>query len=359
MRAFASDNYSGAHPAIMDAVLRANADHEKAYGYDRVTASAEARFREHFGPQAEAFFVFTGTAANVLGLKAVTQSHHAILCAAESHLNRHECGAPENTLGCKLLTVPARNGKLHPGDLARHLSHVDEHYAQPKVISITQSSELGTVYQPEEIRALAELAHCHGLYLHMDGSRLSNAAASLNMPLRGLTTDAGVDVLSFGGTKNGLMFGEAVVFLNPGLGKNFKFIRKQGMQLGSKMRFLSAQFDALLANDLWRTIASHTNQMARLLAESVRGIPGIEIVGQVESNVVFARVPPRAIAQIDAKYHFYVWNENESIVRWMTCFDTTPEEIREFAATVKGAVEGGPPRSEAPGWMPKAQEAHS
>jgi threonine aldolase len=340
MRAFASDNYSGVHPKIMEALQRVNSDHEKAYGYDTVTERAVAKFREHFGPKVAPFLVFTGTGANVLGLKAITSSHHAVICADESHLNVHECSGAENFIGCKLLTVPLRDGKMALADIQRHLGEIDEHYAQPKVISITQSSEVGAVYRPDEIKAIAELAHGRGMYLHMDGSRLSNAAASLNVPLRQITGEAGVDVLSFGGTKNGLMFGEAVVFFDPALAQQFKFIRKQGMQLGSKMRFMAAQFEALLTNDLWREIAAHSNAMAKLLAENVRTIPGVQIVGNVEANVVFARVPAKAIPKINEKYHFYVWNERESIVRWMTCWDTTADEVRDFAATVVQAVLG-------------------
>ncbi len=335
-RNFASDNNSGIHPEILQALQDANQGHAIGYGDDRWTAAAMAGFREHFGEPAEVFFVFSGTAANVLSLKAVTRPYHAVICAAGAHLDVDECGAPEALLGCKLLPLATPDGKLRPEQLPPLLRHRgDQHQVQPRVISITQATELGTVYTPDEIRALATFAHENGLLLHVDGARLANAAAHLELPLKAITTDAGVDVLSFGGTKNGMMLGEAVVFFAPDLARDFPFIRKQGMQLGAKMRFLAAQFTALLAHDLWRRNARHANAMARLLADKLEGVAGVRLTQEVQANAVFARVPPEAIPALREKYFFYVWNEETSEVRWMTTFDTTAGDVEDFAQLIR------------------------
>jgi threonine aldolase len=340
-RNFASDNNAGVHPEILEAIARANQGHVVAYGDDAYTHSAIRKFEEQFGPDIAVFFTFNGTGANVLSLQALTQSFHSVLCSAYAHIYTDECGAPEKHTGCKLIPLPQENGKITL-ESVRHAYHGvgDEHHSQPRVISITQSTEMGTVYRPEEIQALARFAHEHDMFLHVDGARIANAAAGLGQTLRQATRDLGVDVLSFGGTKNGIMGGEAVVFFNPERGKDFLYLRKQSMQLASKMRFIAAQFEALLTNDLWRRSAQHANRMARLLEKEISRIPGVKVVWKVEANGVFAQIPQHAIEKIKQQYFFYTWMEEESIVRWMCSFDTTEEDIRRFAAVVAEAVKG-------------------
>jgi threonine aldolase len=338
-RGFASDNNAGVHPEILKAIDEVNQGHVIAYGDDPYTAQAIDKFKEHFGNDIDVYFVFNGTAANVLGITALTRSFNSIICSDLAHLHVDECGAPEKYTGCKLLTVPSPDGKLTIEGIQGHLHGFDfEHHAQPKVVSITQATEMGTVYRPEEIREIADLVHSYNMYLHMDGARLSNAAVSLNCGFRNITVEAGVDVLSFGGTKNGMMFGEAIVFFNKNLTGNFKYIRKQGMQLGSKMRFISAQFNALLSNDLWRRNAKHSNEMAKYLEEKVKHIPGIKITQPVEANAVFAILPAESIPELQKQFFFYVWDETTSEVRWMTSFDTTKEDIDRFALTLENIL---------------------
>jgi len=338
-RGLASDNFAGIHPDIVNAMVAANEGHAVAYGGDPHTAAALDCFREHFGEQIEVFFVFLGTAANVLSLQAATEPFQAVICADSAHIHVDECGAPERHTGCKLLTVPAPDGKLTCEGIQGHLHGFGfEHHAQPRVVSITQATEMGTVYGVDETRTIADLAHRHQMVLHMDGARLANAAVHLDTDLRSLTTDCGVDILSFGGTKNGMMVGEAIVFFNTDLARAFKYRRKQGMQLASKMRFIAAQFTALLSDDLWRRNAAHANQMAVLLAEALRGIPEIRVSQAVEANSVFARVPPSIIAPLQAACPFYVWNETTSEVRWMTAFDTTEEDIGHFIAELQRVI---------------------
>jgi threonine aldolase len=280
--------------------------------------------------------VFNGTGANILGLSSATRSFNSVICAETAHIQEDECGAPEKFTGCKLLPVEPEFGKLTPEKILPHLKGFDfEHHSQPAVISISQATEMGTVYRPEEIRALAELAHHHNMYLHMDGARISNAAVSLGMDFREFTKDCGVDILSFGGTKNGMMMGEAVLLFNPVLSLHTKYIRKQSMQLYSKMRFVGAQFTAYFENDLWRETAGHANRMARLLASELKQIPKVKITMPVEANGVFAIVPPEIIAPLQEKFFFYIWNENLHEVRWMTSFDTTEEEIYTFVSMIK------------------------
>jgi threonine aldolase len=338
-RSFASDNNAGVHPEILAAVARANHGHVVAYGADPYTDSAIKKFEEHFGPDIAVFFTFNGTGANVLGLQALTRSFQSVLCSAYSHIYTDECGAPEKHTGCKLIPLPQQDGKITL-ESARQAYHGigDQHHSQPRVISITQSTEMGTVYRPEEIQALAQFAHEHEMFLHMDGARIANAAASLGQTLRQTTRDLGVDVLSFGGTKNGILGGEAVVFFQPRLSQDFLFLRKQGMQLASKMRFISAQFEALLTNDLWRRSAEHANRMARLLEKELSRIPQIKVVWTVEANGVFAQIPRHSIEKIKQHYFFYTWMEEESIVRWMCSFDTTEEDIHQFVEVVEKAV---------------------
>jgi threonine aldolase len=337
-RSFASDNNAGIHPAILAAIAAANQGHAVGYGDDGHTQSALRRFKQHFGPGTEVFIVFNGTAANVLSLAALTSPYHAVICSEGAHLNVDECGAPEKFTGCKLVSIPTSHGKLTVEGV-RHAYHGigDQHHVQPRVISITQATEVGTVYTAEEIRELARFAHERGMFLHMDGARIANAAASLGLTLRQATRDLGVDVLSFGGTKNGAMGAEAVVFFARKLSQDFQYLRKQGMQLASKMRFISAQFEALLANDLWLKNARHSN---RLLEKEVRDIPGVKIMHEVEANGVFAQIPRRAIAKLQKRYFFYVWDQEESVVRWMCSFDTTEEDVRRFAKFVRETVSG-------------------
>ncbi len=336
MRSFASDNNSGVHPAVMEQLQRVNVDHVIGYGDDLYTERAIALLQKEFGAESDIYFVFNGTGANVLGLKAITSSYHSILCAETAHLNVDECGAPEQYNGCKLQTVATEDGKLTVEPLKRFLhSEGFQHHVQPRVISISQVTELGTVYKPAEIAELASFAHQHGLYLHMDGARLANAAASLGLSLRELTADVGVDVLSFGGTKNGLMFGEAVIFFDKKLSSAFKFIRKQGMQLASKMRFVAAQFEALFTDQLWLKNAQHSNTMAQKLALKISEIPEITLARPVEANSLYVILPPQLIAPLQKEYFFYVWNEAQSEVRWITSFDTTEEDLNRFVDTIK------------------------
>ncbi|HJZ39195.1 MAG TPA: low specificity L-threonine aldolase [Bacteroidales bacterium] len=338
-RGFASDNNAGIHPAMLDAIRNANAGHTVAYGDDAYTRRAVSVIRDHFGAGAEVFFVLTGTGANVLGLSAITSSYHAVICAQTAHIHVDECGAPEKFSNCKLLTIAAPDGKISPGQVKEHLHGFGfEHHVQPRVISISQPTEMGTVYTFAEIRALAVLAQQYDMYLHMDGARLANAAVSLNLDFKAFTADAGVDVLSFGGTKNGMLFGESVIFFRSGLADNFKYFRKQGMQLASKMRFISAQFEAYLDGGIWRKNAQHANNMAKLLFDKTSRIHGIEITQPVEANAVFAIIPANKIKPLQDRYFFYVWDETRSEVRWMTSFDTTTEDIDNFAAALSETV---------------------
>lgn len=340
-RSFASDNNAGVHPEVLEAIARANQGHVVAYGDDPYTRSAVARFEEHFGEGIDVFYTFNGTGANVLGLQALNRPYHAVLCSEHAHIYTDECGAPEKHTGCKLIPLPNPDGKITL-DAVHHAYHGigDQHHVQARVISITQSTEMGTVYQAGEIQALARFAHEHEMFLHVDGARIANAAASLGQTLRQATRDLGADVLSFGGTKNGILGGEAVVFFNRKLSTDFLYLRKQGMQLASKMRFIAVQFEALLTDDLWRRSAQHANHMARLLEAELRRIPQVKIVWKVEANGVFAQIPRHAIQKIKDRYFFYMWIEEESIVRWMCSFDTTEGDVKEFAKVVAEAVKG-------------------
>lgn len=335
-RGFASDNNSGIHKDVLSAIEESNHGHCIAYGADPFTAAALDRFREHFGDGIDVYMVFTGTAANVLGLKAVTSTYHAIICSELSHLNVDECCAPEHFSGTKLLTVQTPDGKMRPSQIEPLLSVFgNEHHAQPKAISITQSTEVGTVYSPEEIHEISKLAHRNGMLVHMDGARIANAAASLKTDLKAITRDAGVDVLSFGGTKNGMLVGEAVVFFDSKLSGDFKYVRKQGMQLFSKMRFVSAQFTAYLSNGLWLKNAQHANRMAEILASRLERFPGIEITQRVEANGVFAIIPREYVEEIQKEFFFYIWDEEGPVVRLMTSWDTKDEDIERFVTTVE------------------------
>jgi len=338
-RSFASDNNAGVHAEVIEALKTANDGHVIAYGSDPITARAMELFQKHFGSDVAVYFVFGGTGANVLGLKAITQPYHAIFCADTAHVNVDECGAPEKFTGCKLIAIPTPDGKLRAEQIKPLLHGIGvEHHVQPRVISISQATEMGTVYTRDELKTLAAFAHDNGLLLHVDGARLANAAVALDKTFKEITTDAGVDVLSFGGTKNGMMYGEAVVFFDKTRAADFKYIRKQGMHLPSKMRFISAQFEALLSGDLWRRGAAHANRMAQVLGSELAKVPKIKLTQPVESNGVFATIPKEYIPTLQEKYFFYVWDEAISEVRLMASFDTSEDDIHDFVAFVRETV---------------------
>lgn len=336
MRSFASDNASGVHPAVMDALVAANTDHALAYGADPWTERAVEKFQRLFDAPVEVCFVWGGTGANVVGLQALVRPWDAIVCGDHAHIAVDECGAPERFTGSKLLTFPTSDGKLRPEQV--ELSQIgigDEHHVQASVVSVTQSTECGTVYSVDELTAICATAHAHEMSVHLDGARIANAVTALNCDVRALTIDAGVDVMSFGGTKNGMMYGEAIVFLAPELGAHAKFIRKQATQLPSKMRFVASQFEALLTDDLWLTNAAHANAMARRLADAVRAIPGVALTREPEVNSVFATLPASVIPRLQDRSFFWMWDETAHEVRWMTGFDTNPTDIETFASILR------------------------
>jgi threonine aldolase len=336
---FYSDNGPGVHPQIMEAIQAANVGHARPYGGDPYTASATLRFKEHFGDEAEIFFAFNGTAANVLSIASLTRAHHSVVCAKTSHIYIGECGAAERFTGCSMVPVPSVEGKIEVDGLAQLIPPPeDSHVSQARVLSITQPTELGTVYSLDEIRALADFAHERHMFLHLDGARLPNAAASLGIGFKQMTTDVGVDVVSFGGTKNGLLLGDAVVFCRQGLTDGMAHIHKQGLQQASKMRFLAVQFEALLHDDLWRQIAQHENAMARFLGQQIEAIPQVRLSHPIEANAVFAFMPPERIATLQEHYFFPVWEAATGEVRWMAGFDTTEEDVLDFVACIKRVV---------------------
>jgi threonine aldolase len=333
---FASDNTSGIHPEVLDAIERANHGYAKPYGEDPYTESAIGALRNVFGEHAEIIFTFGGTGANVVGIASMARSFDAVYCADCSHIWLDECAAPEKFIGGKLVPVPSVHGKISPTAIAASMgSDRGVHHAAPKVISITQPTEWGTIYQPHDIQALADFAHARGMLLHLDGARLSNAAAASGTSLAAVSTDLGVDVLSFGGTKNGLMGGEAIVFMNAALAINAGYLRKQATQLASKMRFIAVQFEALLTDELWRQNALHANAMATRLARAVDGIAGVELTCPVEINALFPRLKTSFVQPLQERCVFYLWDEKASIARWMTSFNTTPDEVDAFAAIVR------------------------
>jgi threonine aldolase len=324
---------------VLAAITEANVGHAYGYGHDSLTEGLAERFREQFGDHARAYPVWGGSGANVLCLRASCRPWQAVICAPTAHLNVDECGAPEAIAGVKLLSAAAEHGKLTGESVREAIVRVDdEHAVQPRLVSLSQCTELGTVYTVDEMREIAEVAHRHDLLLHVDGARLANAAAALGTTLRAITTDVGVDLLSFGGTKNGLLGAEAVVFLAPGLDDGFAFLRKQTLQLASKMRFLSAQLDALLTDDLWLRNAAQANAMAARLVDRVQGLAGVVITRPVQANAVFARVPPGAIRDLQRRYDFYVWDEAADEVRWMCSWDTTEDDVDEFTAALERAL---------------------
>ena len=339
MKSFASDNYAGIHPQILAAIADVNVGHAVAYGEDETTAALSARVKDVFGDEAQVFPVFNGTGANVIALQAMTKSWEAVICANTAHVNADEGGAPEKVAGLKLWLVDAPDGKLTPDLIDQQAWGFGfEHRAQPSVVTITQSTEYGTCYTPDEIHAITQHAHGLGMSVHLDGARIANAAAHLGLPMRAFTTDVGVDALSFGGTKNGAMGAEAVVVLNPDLAPALPFLRKTAMQLSSKMRFVSAQLLALLTDDLWRRNAEHANAMAQRLAQAVAAIPGIALTQPVQANAVFATMPHEAIARTQAAYRFYVWDHTRDEVRWMCAWDTTPQDVDAFVDALRAAV---------------------
>jgi threonine aldolase len=338
-RSFASDNNAPVAPEILQAIVDANAGDAPAYGSDAITARAIARIRDTFGAQTDAYFCFTGTGANVAVLSSLLRPWEAVLCPATAHLQTDECGAFERFSGSKIVPIATADGKLRPADIEPYLrAEVDVHFPQPRAVSISQATEFGGVYEISELRELCAFAHERRLLVHVDGARLANAAAALGVSLRAITADVGVDVVTFGGTKNGLMIGEVFCFFDPRLHAGAApFVQKQAMQLASKMRYIAAQFDTLLTGDLWLRYASHANAMAKRLEERVRAIAGIRITRPVRCNAIFATMERAAIERLQREYPFLLWNESLPEVRWMTHWATTPEEVDAFAEALARA----------------------
>ena len=339
-RGFGSDNHSGVSPEVIEAIAMANSEHALAYGDDEYTQRLEALIKATFGEGARIYLVFNGTGANVLCIDAMCRSHEAVVCAETAHINVDECGAPQRVVGCRLLTVDTPDGKLTPALVRTRLHGFGfEHHSQPKAISISQPTELGTLYTLEEIKALADLAHSYDMYLHVDGARLANAAVALGCTFKEMTTDLGVDALSFGGTKNGLLMGESCVLLNPALDVDMKYRRKQMTQLGSKMRYMAAQMICYLESGIWRRNAEHSNRMAQLLRQEVENLrfptSELRIVYPVQVNSVFAHLPREVWKRLQERYFFYDWDEAADVVRWMCSFDTTEEDIHAFVNALK------------------------
>jgi threonine aldolase len=335
-KSFGSDNHAGMHPAVLRAIADANAGDAVAYGADAWTEQATAGLRETFGAD-EAFLVLNGSGANVLGLSLLLRRHEAVICAESAHINTDECGAPEQLIGTKLLTVPSPDGKITPELIAEKLSgRGDDHRSQPGVVALTQSTELGTCYSLAELRKIADFCHASDLRLYLDGARLANAAASLDCSLAELAECA--DALSFGATKNGAMGAEALIVMRPSLTADAPYLRKQMLQLTSKLRFVAAQVAALLHDDLWRANATHANAMAQFLAEGAGTVPGVEIVYPVQANAVFARLQPRHIAALQQDWTFHVWDEEANVVRWMTAYDTTEADVSAFLDAIRATA---------------------
>ena len=340
MKAFASDNYSGIHPEILEAITHANSSHAISYGDDQLTSATNQLFENLFGP-VKVVYTFNGTGANVVALKCATLPFQSVVCTQFAHIHVDECGAPVQGIGCTLVPLATSDGKLTPEMIQPVLwAKGNVHHNQPKVISISQSTELGTVYSIEEVRALCDFAHANELYVHLDGARISNAVAALGVSLKEATVDCGVDIMSFGGTKNGLMVGEAVLIFNEELKKHADFYHKPSAQLFSKNRFIAAQFKALLSNNLWKRMALHANAMATLLATEVSKVEGVTLTRSTDANGVFAIIPDYAIAPLQEKYRFYVWDESTLELRWMCSFDTTEEEVHHFVATLQQLIRG-------------------
>ena len=337
MKMFASDNNSGVHPKILEAICDCNREHVLSYGDDLYTKKAIEKFKEVFGDEIEVYFVANGTGANVIGLSSLLRPFEGVICAETAHINVDECGAIERFSGSKLLQIPHNKGKITIEAIRKTLHGLgDEHHTQPKVISISQVTEFGTVYSIKELKELADFAHENKLLLHVDGSRISNAAAALGCSFKEMLKDTGVDLVSFGGTKNGMMYGEAIISFNPELSKNLKYARKQGMQLLSKMRFIAAQFIAFLEKDLWRQNAVQANSMAKLLEEELKSVTEVKFLSEIQANMIFVEIPREWIEKLQEKYYFYVVDEETSLVRWVTSYDTTEEEVMDFVGYIKG-----------------------
>jgi len=335
MKSFASDNYSGIHPEVFEAIQRANTQHQISYGDDQFTEETNKLFERIFG-KVTVLYTFNGTGANVTCLKCCTLPFQAVVCSEYAHILADECGAPTQSIGCSLLPLKTDDGKIMPEQIKPLLNRIGNvHNTQPKVISISQSTELGTVYTIKELKALCDFAHANGMYVHLDGARISNAVAALGVSLKEATVDCGIDIMSFGGTKNGLMIGEAVLIFNEELKANAPYFHKQTGQLFSKNRFIAAQFNALLTNDLWLRMASHANEMAQLLATKVGELPEIQINRSVDANAVFAIIPVEVIQSLRSRYPFYEWDAETHEQRWMCSFDTTEEEVNGFVNALK------------------------
>lgn len=341
-KTFASDNYAGAHPEILAALAAANGGHQPAYGDDVYTLALQDVIRRRFGPQAEAFPVFNGTGANVVALQAATDRWGGVICAQTAHIHADECGAPEHIGGLKLYPVPTADGKLTPALIEREAFGWDDmHRATPQVVSISQATELGTIYTPEEIREICDYAHERGMQVHVDGAQLANAAATLEVSLGELVHAPGVDLLSFGGTKSGALFGEVLVVLNPAAVRRVRHILKSSAQLIAKMRFVSVQLEALLADDLWLRNAHHANSMAQRLAAGIRNIEGLDIVHPVQANGVFVSIPVHVGRRLQKRYRFYFRDEQPGVVRWMCSYDTSPTDVDRFLAAISEEMRQG------------------
>ncbi|NDV82762.1 low specificity L-threonine aldolase [Bacteroides sp. 51] len=331
MRSFASDNNSGVHPLVMEALQEANKNHAVGYGDDPWTKEAVAQIKEAFTPDCEPVFVFNGTGSNIVALQLMTRPYHSILCAETAHIYVDECGGPVKSTGCQIRPVATEDGKLTPELIMPYLHGFgDQHHSQPGVIYLSQCTELGTIYTPQELKAITTLAHQYGMRVHMDGARIANACAALNLSLRELTVSCGIDVLSFGGTKNGLMMGECVVIFDASLKEEALFVRKQSAQLASKMRYLSCQFTAYLKDELWLKNAMHANAMAMKLYQVLKDFPGVRFTQKVESNQLFLTMPRPVIDKLLQSYFFYFWNEEANEIRLVTSFDTTEQDIEAF-----------------------------
>jgi len=338
MRSFASDNNSGVHTKVLEALQQANNGHSIGYGDDIWTEEALLLFKQTFGPESDTFVVFNGTGSNIIALQLATKPFNSILSSETAHILVDECGAPVKSTSCPIFSIPTPDGKLTPALIKQKLHGFgDQHHSQPGVVYISQCTELGTIYTPEEIRAITALAHEYGLYVHMDGARLANAAAALNLSLKALTTDCDIDILSFGGTKNGLMMGESVVILNPELSKNAHFIRKQSAQLASKMRYLSVQFTTYLTDDFWLTNAEHANNMAALLHHELSKYPEVRFTQKPETNALFLTLPRPVIDELLQNWFFYFWNEANNEIRLVCSFDTTKEDVLAFLSDLEKA----------------------
>jgi threonine aldolase len=335
-KSFGSDNHSGVHPAILKAIEKVNVGHTHSYGDDDFTREAINKFEEIFGQGIDVYFVLTGTGANVLSLQNFMKPYEAVICAESAHINVDECGAPEHFTGSKLITIPTKDGKLTPALIEKAIFGVgDEHHVQARIVSIAEVTELGTLYSPAEIKAICDYAHSRNLYVHLDGARLANACVALGCSFREITRDAGVDIISFGGTKNGMMLGESIVSFRPELTTGMKYLRKMGMQLYSKMRFVAAQFTEYLSNDMWFKNATNANDMAKYLYEQLEQIPEVKLTQKIYANALFALIPNDIIETLRDEYFYYTWDEFTGEIRLMCSFDTTKEEIDEFITFLK------------------------